>query len=42
MHQRSFAEMEFEGKKKVTRRERFLGAIEAVTPWAELAEQIEP
>jgi IS5 family transposase len=42
MHQRSFAEMEFEGKRKVTRRERFLGAIEAVTPWAELAEQIEP
>lgn len=42
MQQRSFAEVEFEGKRKVTRRERFLGAIEAVTPWAELAAQIEP
>lgn len=42
MQRRSFAEAEFEGKRKVARRERFLGAIEAVTPWAGLAERIEP
>lgn len=42
MQQRSFAQVEFEGKKRITRRERFLTAIEAVTPWSALIAQIEP
>lgn len=31
--QRSFSELEYNAKKKVTRRDRFLAEIEAVTPW---------
>jgi IS5 family transposase len=34
--QRSFSELEYATKKKVTRRDRFLSQIDAVTPWAEL------
>lgn len=33
---------EFAAKKKLTRRERFLREIDAVTPWAELSARIEP
>jgi len=42
MSQMGFSAMEFAAKKKQTRRERFLGQIEAATPWALLVEQIEP
>jgi IS5 family transposase len=40
--QMSFAQGEYADKKKVTRRERFLGEIERVVPWARLVALIEP
>ena len=40
--QASFADLEYAAKKKVTRRDRFLGEIEAVTPWSALVAEIEP
>jgi IS5 family transposase len=40
--QLSFAQCEYAGKKKVTRRERFLGEMEKVVPWARLCAVIEP
>ena len=40
--QSSFSDVEYAAKKKRTRRERFLDAIEAVTPWAALVAEIEP
>ncbi len=40
--QMSFAQSEYAGKKKVTRRERFLGEMERVVPWARLCGVIEP
>jgi IS5 family transposase len=40
--QRSFSDLEYAAKPKVTRRDRLLGEIEAVTPWAALAAEIEP
>lgn len=40
--QASFSDLEYAAKKKVTRRDRFLGEIEAVTPWSALAAEIEP
>ena len=40
--QRSFSDLEYAAKKKVTRRERFLGEIDAVTPWAALVTEVEP
>jgi IS5 family transposase len=40
--QASFSELEYAAKKKVTRRDRFLGEIEAITPWAALVAEIEP
>lgn len=42
MKQRSFASLSFDAKKKPTRREKFLGEMEAVVPWAELLALIEP
>ena len=39
--QSSFSELEYAAKKRRTRRDRFLGEIEAVTPWAELVSVIE-
>lgn len=39
--QTSFSSLEFAFKKKVTRRERFLAEIEAITPWAALVAQID-
>ena len=42
MNHMVFSELEFAAKKKRTRRERFLGQIEAATPWALLVEEIEP
>jgi len=40
--QRSFSELEYAAKKKVTRRDRFLSQINAVTPWAELVSALAP
>jgi len=40
--QLSFAHSEYAGKKKVTRRERFLGEMEKVVPWTRLCAVIEP
>jgi IS5 family transposase len=40
--QRSFSEMEYAAKKRVTRRDRFLGELEALVPWPELVGAIEP
>lgn len=39
--QRSFSELEYASKKKVTRRDRFLAGIEAATPWAALVAELE-
>lgn len=38
----SFAETESHGRKRVTRRQRFLGEIESVVPWQRLSAAIEP
>jgi len=40
--QMSCAQSEYAGKRKVTRRERFLGEMEKVVPWARLCAVIEP
>ena len=40
--QLSFAHAEYAGKKKVTRRERFLAEMERTVPWARLVALIEP
>lgn len=40
--QSSFSDLEYAAKKKMTRRDRFLSQIEAVTPWAALEALIEP
>jgi len=40
--QRSFSDLEYAAKKKVTRRDRFLGEINAVTPWSALVAEVEP
>lgn len=42
MKQSSFSEAEFAGKKKQTRRERFLAEIEAITPWSALVAALMP
>jgi IS5 family transposase len=42
MRQISFASAEHEGKKRVTRREKFLGEMEQVVPWARLLAALEP
>lgn len=42
MKQTSFASAEFAGKKRKTRREKFLDEMEAVVPWARLESLIEP
>ncbi|MET3654701.1 hypothetical protein ABIC75_004449 [Dyella japonica] len=42
MKQRSFASLNFEAKKKPTRRKQFLGEMERVVPWATLLALIEP
>jgi IS5 family transposase len=42
MKQTSFAGLEYAGKKRKTRREKFLGEMERVVPWAVLVELIEP
>ena len=40
--QMSFSQSEYARKKKVTRRERFLGEMEQIVPWARLIALIEP
>ena len=40
--QLSFAQAEYAGKKQATRRDKFLGEMEAVVPWARLAGLIAP
>ena len=40
--QKSFSELEYAAKKKQTRRDRFLGEIEALTPWSALLAELEP
>ena len=40
--QSSFSELEYAAKKKVTRCDRFLTEIEAITPWAELERTVAP
>jgi IS5 family transposase len=40
--QRSFSELEYAAKKKVTRRDRFLGEINTVTPWSALVTELTP
>lgn len=40
--QRSFSDLEYAAKKMVTRRDRFLAEIEAVTPWPARIAVIEP
>lgn len=40
--QSSFSDLEYGAKKKVTWRDRFLGEINAVTPWSALVAEIEP
>ena len=42
MSQMSFSSLAFQSKKKVTRREHFLGEMDQVTPWPALEELIEP
>jgi IS5 family transposase len=42
LHQPSFAQAEFAGKKKTTRREKFLAEMERVVPWARLVALIVP
>jgi transposase, IS5 family len=42
MEQQTFAEVSFEAYRQPTRRERFLGEMNRVVPWAELVAVIEP
>jgi len=42
MHQLSFSSSEHAMKKRVTRREKFLGEMERVVPWVRLVAVIEP
>lgn len=42
IHQSRFAQAEFAGKQKVTRREEFLARMEAILPWAQLLAVIAP
>jgi IS5 family transposase len=40
--QKSFSDLEYAAKKKLTRRDRFLAEIDAVTPWGKLHKLVEP
>jgi IS5 family transposase len=42
MKQRSFADLAFDGKKKQTKREKFLQEMDAVVPWSAILAEIEP
>jgi IS5 family transposase len=41
-HQTSFSQAEFADKKKITRREKFLGRMEEIIPWPSLLAVLEP
>ena len=41
-HQTSFSESEYASKKKQTRRDKFLGQMEQLVPWARLVKALEP
>jgi len=41
-HQPGFSELEFAGKRKVTRREKFLASMDEVVPWDDLLAAIKP
>src|ERR1700735_4612420 len=41
-NQRTFVSLAWNGKGKVTRRERFLGEMDAVIPWSRLVKLIQP
>ena len=40
--QGSFSQAEYAGKKKQTRRDKFLGEMEQVVPWARLVARLQP
>jgi transposase, IS5 family len=40
--QASFSDLEYAAEKKVTRRGRFLGEVEVITPWPGLVAEIAP
>jgi hypothetical protein len=40
--QKSFSDLEYAAKKKLTRRDRFLKEIDSVTPWNQLHKLVEP
>jgi IS5 family transposase len=40
--QTSFSDLEYSRKKKLTRRDRFLSDLEAITPWASLLAVLAP
>ena len=40
--ERSFADLKYDTKKRKTRRERFLGKMDALIPWCKLLEEIKP
>lgn len=40
--QKSFSDLEYAAKKKLTRRDRFLAEIDSVTPWGKLHKLVEP
>lgn len=40
--QKTFSDLEYAAKKKLTRRDRFLAKIDSVTPWSKLHKEIEP
>ena len=42
MHQTSFAEREYDSKKRMTRREKFLAKMDGLMPWDRLEARIEP
>ena len=42
MDQPTFADLEYQGKKRKTRRELFLERMEGLVPWANLEERIRP
>ena len=42
MRQGSFSQAEYAGKKKQTRRDKFLAEMEQVVPWARLVERLQP
>ena len=42
MNQPTFADLDYESKKRKTRREKFLERMDGLIPWAELEERIRP